>query len=153
MAMKDPRRTVTWLGTVSAGILFASLAGAAAASYAVSGVDPIYSSGIGLRAPRTMPDRSLQADVTPQTASAFPSIPGDQYYYYRPPVVTASYDAAPVKPEPTVDMIESAASSDRDATVEGKSDPQVVDVRAIQPIADPSTSGDDQITETNAATE
>lgn len=153
MASCDPRRTVTWLGTTGAGLLLATLAGTAVASYAVSGVDPFYFSGVGLRTPQATPDRRLEADIVPQTTSSFPGMPGDQYYYYRPPAVTASYDAVPIKPAPAVDIIETARPSDRDATDEDISVPPVAEDRTTQPNPNPVMPSDEQTTEANAATE
>lgn len=153
MAAGDPRRTVTRLGTAGAGLIVAILAGTAAASYAISGVDPFYFSGVGLRASPAVSNPSPETDVNPQTASTFPSVPGDQYYYYRPPAVTASYDAAPIKLEPAFDITDTVRPSDRYVTDNDVNDPQAVDDRVTQPTSKPSTPNDEQMADPNVSAE
>jgi hypothetical protein len=147
---RDPRRVVERLGLGAVGFLVAVGIGTGAASYAVSGVDPFYfNGGSSLRSHQPLSDRASAADNMTSTSDTFPSVPGDQYYYYRPPPVTASYDAHPSYTASTEPLPDRAykeqidSGGDEVETIDDATNSDAGNVRSAVDSEDEITRGDD----------
>lgn len=143
----DPRSVVERIGLGAVGLLVAIGAGTGAASYAISGVDPFYFSGGGLRSPRPSFDGTSAPNDAPSSSTTFPSVPGDHYYYYRAPPVTASYDARPryetTISEPLRDGPRASEPNDRDVpSVESDTSPEGGDIEPAVDVIEGSADGE-----------
>ncbi|THD37993.1 MAG: hypothetical protein E7773_03195 [Sphingomonas sp.] len=110
---RNPDRALRSLGLGAIGALVTACAGLGASNYTVSNINPIYFSGVESHSPQPFPE-SGDADATLAATTAFPGMPGDQYYYYRPPPVTASYDARASYQTADYDLSAEPARTSRD---------------------------------------
>lgn len=112
---RNQHRAVRNMVLTAIGVLVTASVGLGASSYTVSNINPIYFGSLESRRAQPL---SNNMDPAYSTPPSFPSMPGDQYYYYRPPPVTASYDAVPPAETTDVNLPAEPDRSSRNQTVD-----------------------------------
>ena len=162
---RNPHRMMRNIGLAAIGALATTCAGLLASRSTISSINPIYFSNPESREPRPLPDHTEFTDVTYAPGPSFPSMPGDQYYYYRSSPAPAFYDAAPsldtdVVPPPTEsERLIGDRATDQEGTDEEATEPEDGDTSAAKNptgeepgISSPSESASNPAeTEDNAA--
>lgn len=139
----DPRCTTARLAIGMTGLLVAIGTGIAAASYAISGINPLYFNQSSYRAPVSAAVNTGSGELSTGKAAFFPS-PGDQYYYYRAPPVTASYDAQPIPTDDALDR-DQRANTDRDDYPAAETSPSSESAKVELAVDADDTPADDEL--------